>query len=337
VGARDRGQQRLLERRDGRARRRGCARHGGALHRPGVGCSASEVLVASTGVIGQPLPMGASRAGIPKAAGALRPDGLPAAARAIMTTDTCRSSRRSAAASAAGPVTLAGIAKGAGMIEPDMATMLSFLVTDAAVTPPLLRRLLRGAADVELQPRHRRRRDSTSDTVLLLANGAPGIPAARPGERRARRARPPRSARSRGARPCDLPATARARRSWSPWGRRRPRRRSEAERAARRIANSVLVKTALFGGDPNWGRILQTIGAGRVAPRSVPRRGALGGVVGVPRGGPTGAAARRRAGRALRAPEVEVAVELGAGRHRRGVDLRPLSYDYVRINAEYTT
>jgi glutamate N-acetyltransferase/amino-acid N-acetyltransferase len=112
---------------------------------------------------------------------------------------------------------------------------------------------------------------------------------------------------------------------------------ADAERAARRIANSVLVKTALFGGDANWGRILQAVGAARVRlklDRAVVR---LGGVTVFRAGASAGPAARRRAARKLQAPEVEVAIDLGAGRATAHVWTCDLGYDYVKINAEYTT
>ena len=302
-----------------------------------LGCPAAEVLVASTGVIGQPMPMGQIEQGVPKAVRALRAEGLPAAARAIMTTDTVPKLASVRFRIGGRPVTLAGIAKGSGMIEPDMATMLSFLVTDAAVSPPLLRRLLRGAAASSFNRLTVDGESSTSDTVLWLANGCAGNP-------------PLRDPASAGARRlaaalgevCEELARSIAR---DGEGATKlvtvriggARTAGEAERAAKRIANSMLVKTALFGGDPNWGRILQTIGAGRIAIELSRASVTLAGVVVFREGAPTGAAARARAGRALGASEVEVAVQLGAGRHRATVWTCDLSYDYVRINAEYTT
>ncbi len=302
-----------------------------------LGCPAAEVLVASTGVIGQPLPMGPITRGIPKAVGALRPEGLPAAARAIMTTDTVPKLASVGFRIGSRPVTLAGIAKGSGMIEPDLATMLSFLVTDAAVAPPLLRRLLRGAAASSYNRLTVDGESSTSDTVLLLANGRAGHPPLRdPASAGARRLA------AALAEVCEELARAIARDGEGATklvtvrvsGARTAR---EAERAAKRIANSVLVKTALFGGDPNWGRILQTIGAGRIAIELSRASVQLGGVAVFRGGASTGAAARSRAGRALQANEVDVAVELGAGRHRATVWTCDLSYEYVRVNAEYTT
>jgi glutamate N-acetyltransferase/amino-acid N-acetyltransferase len=112
---------------------------------------------------------------------------------------------------------------------------------------------------------------------------------------------------------------------------------AEAELAARRIANSMLVKTALFGGDANWGRILQTVGAARVRLKLARARVLLGGVTVFRAGAAAGPAARRKAAEKLRAPEVEVAVDLAAGRASAHVWTCDLSYDYVKINAEYTT
>jgi glutamate N-acetyltransferase/amino-acid N-acetyltransferase len=112
---------------------------------------------------------------------------------------------------------------------------------------------------------------------------------------------------------------------------------ADAERAARRIANSLLVKTAIFGRDPNWGRILQTIGAGRIALNLDRTTVRLAGVTVFRNGASAGPAARRRAEQRLSAREVEIAVQLGAGRGRARMWTCDLSYDYVRINAEYTT
>lgn len=300
-------------------------------------CPPGEVLVASTGVIGQPLPLERIERGVPKAAAALAPDGLPAAARAIMTTDTVPKLAAVRLRIDGRPVTLAGIAKGAGMIEPNVATMLSFLVTDAAVAPPLLRRLLRRAADASYNRVTIDGEGSTSDTVLLLANGraghAPLRDAASAGARRLAGAlgevtQELARAIARDGEGATRLVTVRIAGA---------RSAAEAERAAKRVANSVLVKTALFGGDPNWGRILQTIGAGRVAIRLSRAEVRLGGVPVFRGGASTGSAARARAGRALRSPEVDVAVDLAAGRHAATVWTCDLSYDYVRINADYTT
>jgi glutamate N-acetyltransferase/amino-acid N-acetyltransferase len=312
------------------------ARRMAALAARAVGCPESQAFVASTGVIGHPLPMDKIERGIATAAGALRADGLGAAARAIMTTDLAPKTAFARTRIGGRSVSLAGIAKGSGMIEPDMATMLSFLVTDAAIPAALLRGLLRSAADASYNRVTVDGESSTSDTVLLLANGRAGHPALRAGEAGV--------AKFAGALAEVTQALARAIARDGEGATKLvtvrvagARSAADAERAAKRIANSMLVKTALFGGDPNWGRILQTIGAGRVAIRLERAVVTLAGVPVFRNGAPTGPAARARAGRALRAKEIEVAVGLGAGRHAATVWTCDLSYDYVKINADYTT
>ncbi len=308
-----------------------------ALAGKALGCRADQVLVASTGVIGTPLPMARLRAGIPRAAARLRPAGLPDAARAIMTTDTVPKWGAVQLPIEGRPVTIAGIAKGSGMIEPDMATMFAFLITDAALSPPLLRRLLRRACDASFNRLSVDGEGSTSDTVLLLANGHAGHPVLRDD------ASPPARhfAEALGQLCGELTRKlARDGEGATKLVRVRvtgARTRSDAETAVRRIGNSVLVKTALFGMDANWGRILQTVGAGRVRIDLTRAQVRLGGVAVYRNGSAASAAVRRRAGRALRADEVEVAVELGVGRQQAELWTCDLSYDYVRINAEYHT
>jgi glutamate N-acetyltransferase/amino-acid N-acetyltransferase len=308
-----------------------------ALAARSVGCKPDEVLVASTGVIGHPLPMEKIEAGIFAAGRALRAEGLSKAARAILTTDLtpkCASLRTRIDGR---NVTLAGIAKGSGMIEPNLATMLSFLITDAAVAPPLLRKLLRAAADESYNRVTVDGETSTSDTVLLLANGRAGNSLLRDATSAGAR----RFAAALGELTQELArAIARDGEGATKLVTVRvsgARRADDALRAAKRIANSMLVKTALFGRDPNWGRILQTAGAARVAIALERAEVRLGGVTVFRNGSPTGAAARRRAGLALARKEVDVELDLGVGRHAATVWTCDLSYDYVEINAEYTT
>ena len=134
-----------------------------------------QVLVSSTGVIGAYLDRSKLRQGIRLAAESLAPDGHAAAAEAIMTTDPWPRTRRVRAATPAGRFHVGGIAKGAGMIEPNMATMLAFLTTDAAVEPPLLQRALREAAETTFNAITVDGESSTNDMVLLLANGCSGV------------------------------------------------------------------------------------------------------------------------------------------------------------------
>jgi glutamate N-acetyltransferase / amino-acid N-acetyltransferase len=308
-----------------------------ALAARAIDCKPDEVLVASTGVIGHPLPMAKIEMGVAAAAKALRADGLASAARAILTTDLTPKCVALRTRIEGRFVTLAGIAKGSGMIEPNMATMLSFLITDAAIAPALLRRLLRGAADESFNRVTVDGETSTSDTVLMLANGVAGNPVLRD----AKSAGAKRLAAALGELTQELARSiARDGEGATKLVTVRvsgAKTADDATRAAKRIANSMLVKTALFGGDPNWGRILQTAGAARVAIALERAVVTLGGVAVFQNGSPTGDAARRRAGRALAKKEVEVALDLGAGRHGATVWTCDLSYDYVKINAEYTT
>ncbi len=302
-----------------------------------LGVPEAEVFVASTGVIGAPLPMAKLRRGIREAAGSLTPGGLSRAARAIMTTDTFPKWAFAPAQVGGRGVRVAGIAKGSGMIAPDLATMLAVLVSDAAATPAFLRAALRRAAAESFNRVSVDGETSTSDTVLLLANGLARNP-------------PLRGPQSPGAAAFEAAlqevATSLAR-DLARDGEGATvlvtvevcgaHSAAEAERACRRIANSMLVKTALFGRDPNWGRILQTVGAARVRLCLERARVSLAGVEVFRHGRPTGAAARRRAARALARPEVAIRVDLGAGRASARLWSCDLSYDYVRINAEYTT
>ncbi len=302
-----------------------------------VGARPAEILVASTGVIGEPLPMLCVRRGIREAAAAADERGLRRAAEAIRTTDTVSKTATATVRIQGRDVTVAGIAKGSGMIEPNLATMLAFLVTDAAATPAFLRRVLRDAADESFNRLTIDGETSTSDTVLLLAGAAAGNAALRnsasPGARlfadavvEVSRSLARDLARDgEGATKLVCVRVSGARTS------------AEAERAARRVANSLLVKTAFFGGDANWGRILQTVGAARGGLRPERTEVKLCGVVVYRNGASTGPAARRRAATRLRAAEVDVAVDLGAGNARAQIWTCDLSPEYIRINAEYTT
>ncbi len=302
-----------------------------------LGVSDAEILVASTGVIGEALPMARLRAGIPRAAAQLSERGLGRAARAIMTTDTVPKMAVARARIGGRAVTVAGIAKGSGMIEPDMATMLAFLTTDAAVAPGALRGLLRRAVDASFNRLTVDGECSTSDTVLLFANG-------RAGNALVRGPSSAGAARLADALGDVTESLARALARDGEGATRLvevevsgARNAAEAERAARPIANSTLVKTAIFGADPNWGRILQTVGAARVALNLERSEVKLGGVAVFRRGPPTGPAAGPRAAAKLLDAEVALSVYLGVGRIRARIWTCDLRYEYVRINAEYTT
>lgn len=298
-----------------------------------IGARASEIQVASTGVIGRTLPMEKLREGIPRAAAELSARGFERAASAILTTDKVPKLVELRARG----FRLAGLAKGAGMIMPRMATMLAFVVTDLAVGPAFLRAALGEAVTPTFNALTIDGETSTSDTVLVLANGAAGNRPIGVGSARAREFE--RALREICAELCHRLArdgegvTKLATVSVS--GARSER---DADRVARSVANSALVKTALFGGDPNWGRIVQAIGAAGVGlrPASVDVR--IGGVQMLRGGEPAGGkAGLRRAERAMKQKEIAIEISIGRGPGRARMLTTDFSYDYVRVNAEYTT
>ena len=302
-----------------------------------LGIPAAQVLVASTGVIGEPLPMDRILPGIDRAARGLGKDRIRSTARAIMTTDTVPKVASKRFALGKRRCTVVGIAKGSGMIEPNMATMLAFLATDAPVIPGLLRGIWREVAEDTFNRVTIDGETSTSDTAVILANGAAGgrvLSSDRGSNAGALRAglhavaTELSRALARDGEGATKLVTVEVAGAWSD---------AEAERAARRIANSLLVKTAVFGRDPNWGRILQTVGAGEIRLDLAKTVVKLCGVPVFRRGASAGEAARVRAGRLLRRPEITIAVDLASGRGSARLWTCDLSYDYVRINAEYTT
>jgi glutamate N-acetyltransferase / amino-acid N-acetyltransferase len=269
-----------------------------------LGLEQPQVAVAETGTIGVPLPVDAVLAGIAEAASGLSPEGGGAFSDAMLTTD--RWPKRCTLR--AGGVTLSAQAKGAGMIEPNMATMLCFVQTDAVVEDADA--LLRDAVDASFNRITVDGQMSTNDTVLLQASGASGRPLpeglleavlkqlaieiVRDGEGAARTAR------------IEVSEAASA---------------AEAERVARAIANSPLVKTALFGRDPNWGRIAQAAGAALVGEDLEE----------------IGAGSIDAAELGAEIEEAEIGLRLGRGQHAAHVWFSDLGYDYVKLNAEYTS
>jgi glutamate N-acetyltransferase/amino-acid N-acetyltransferase len=298
-----------------------------------AGCAADQVLVASTGVIGVQLDLDKLRKGAVEAAKALSRDAHGDAARAIMTTDKGPKSSAVAVTMPAGVFRIGGMAKGAGMIEPHMATMLGFVTTDAAVEAPVLQRALREAVDVTFNAITIDGDTSTNDTVFLLASGASDVvidDAAYPAFVAALREVCGSLARAivRGGEGATKLVAITASGAAT---------ESEARRAAQTIANSLLVKTAIHGGDPNWGRLLAAAGRAGVAfdvERAAVR---LGHVVlfkdGVPFDDRAPEAATYLAG-----SDIEIRVDLGAGgTHSATVWTCDLSAEYVAINADYRT
>jgi glutamate N-acetyltransferase/amino-acid N-acetyltransferase len=300
------------------------------------GCAPEEVLPFSTGVIGEHLPVDRLSAALPAALAGLAEDGWEQAARAIMTTDTVPKlvSRRFTIGGA--QATLTGICKGAGMIRPDMATMLAYLATDAAVAGNLLQSCLRAAADLSFNAITVDGDTSTNDACVLIAAGTLGNPAISDAASADYHA-----LRDAVIAVCQDLATAIIRDGEGATKLvtiliEEARDQAEARRVADAIAHSPLVKTALFASDPNWGRILAAVGRAGVDGLDIDRiRIWLGDTLIVSDGG-RAAAYTEEAGRAVMAEkEILIRVALGRGGAGTKVLTCDLSYDYVRINAEY--
>ncbi len=298
-----------------------------------VGCRPELVAPCSTGVIGHLYDLTKYRAGVRAAARSLRADGLEEFARAIMTTDTRPKMASAEIALAGAPVTIAGAAKGAGMVAPRMATLLGFLVTDAAVPSSLLNSALRRAVAGSFNAITIDGDMSTNDTVLVMASGAAGNRALAP---RDRAAFAEALASVAGSLARQLVYDGEGATKLVTVEVRGARGAADAERAARRIANSPLVKTAFFGCDPNVGRILAAAGASGAAldPEAIALK--VGGVTLAARGKLL-TNALEEAGRRMREREFKVELDLGAGQAAFTILTTDLSFEYVKINAEYTT
>ncbi|MBM4122644.1 MAG: bifunctional glutamate N-acetyltransferase/amino-acid acetyltransferase ArgJ [Nitrospira sp.] len=301
-----------------------------------LGVPSHTVFVASTGVIGGPLPMAKIRRGVPLALTQVRREGGAEAARAIMTTDTCPKQIALQARIAGHTVTVGGIAKGSGMIHPDMATMLAFLTTDAAVPQPVLQRALRTAVDQSFNCISVDGDTSTNDTVLCLANGLAGLPLLR--ERSEDFAAFQRllneACLSLALQVCrDGEGATKLVRIHVTGA----RRAAEARQVARTVATSCLVKTALFGEDANWGRIMAAVGR---AGAPIDQRRITLSFDDIPiamKGGTLGRTSERRIARIVRRKEFTVRIDLGQGSAAAQVWTTDLSYEYVKINASYRT
>lgn len=309
------------------------AREMAALTAAALGCREDHVLVASTGVIGVNLKMDKLRAGIPEAARALAADGGAAAARAIMTTDPFPKEHAVEVTTEHGTFRVGGMAKGSGMIEPRMATMLGYLTTDAAVDPVMLARAVTEASRYTFNAITVDGEPSTNDCVLALANGASGVTITEnlyPALFEAFRAVAHELALGivRGGEGATkliaITVTGAA-------------TDADAWLAARAIANSPLVKTAVHGGDPNWGRLVAAAGRSGAAFVLAGARVQIGSLVLFEHGRPFDELAPKAA-EYLTGKDLAIEVNLGAGGpHTATVWTCDLSAEYVKINAEYRT
>jgi glutamate N-acetyltransferase/amino-acid N-acetyltransferase len=302
-----------------------------------AGVAPDQALIASTGVIGVALDRERVIAGIRSAAAALAPDGGPAAARAIMTTDPFPKEAAIEVATGSGTFRVGGIAKGSGMIEPLMApphaTMLAVVTTDAAVEPAVLQRALAAVTDVTFNAITVDGECSTNDCVFALANGASGVTIGDGDfdllvEALRGVCEPLAVGIVRGGEGATKVVTVEVTGAASP---------VEAKQAARAIANSPLVKTAVHGADPNWGRLIAVAGRAGVAFELERARVGIGDVELFAGGRPFDERAPLASAH-LQGTEVSLHVDLGTGGPGTArMWTCDLSADYVKINAEYRT
>ncbi len=287
-----------------------------------LGVSAGDVAVCSTGLIGERLPMDALLGGVDAAAGALSADGGADAAEAIMTTDTVS---KTATATRDG-WSVGGMAKGAGMLAPALATMLVVVTTDAVTTPEVLDAALREATRTTFDRVDSDGCQSTNDTVLLMASGASGVPVDPDELTEAVREVCSELARAligdaEGAKH-DIAITVRGAAS-----------EDDGLEVARSVARNNLFKCAVFGEDPNWGRVLAAVGTTR-AVFEPDRLDVSMNDVQVCRAGGVG---EDRSAVSLAGREVSVVVDLHAGEHEVTVWTNDLTHDYVHENSAYST
>jgi glutamate N-acetyltransferase/amino-acid N-acetyltransferase len=290
------------------------------------------VLVASTGVIGVALSIEKIREAMPAAIAALAGDQGSAAAHAIMTTDPFPKEAAARVSIGGREVTIGGMAKGSGMIEPMMATMLGFVTTDAALPRPLLERALKDVVNDTFNAITVDGECSTNDCVMMLANGASGVSiddTTYDTFTDALRTVCLRLALGivRGGEGATKLITVTVNGAASP---------AEARKAAKAIGNSLLVKTAIHGGDPNWGRLIAVAGRAGVA-FELPRAAVMIGSIVLFEDGRPYDDASAEAAMYLKNEDIRVTVNLGAGSATSTIWTCDLSAEYVRINAEYRT
>jgi len=293
-----------------------------------------SVLPASTGVIGQPLPLDRIKEAIPRLVARLRPGGLGDVAQAIMTTDTRIKTAYIKGKVGAREVTVAGLAKGSGMIHPDMATMLAFIFTDAAAAPQLLKRLLKEALPFSFNRITVDGDTSTNDTILLLASGVAGNSLLKGKESGAAQLKEYVTQVMADLAQQVVADGEGARHVYrvSVQGAASP---TDALKAARTVALSPLVKTAMAGADVNWGRILCALG--RSGARFDPERVeiAYGDQAVAQEGRGLGEAAEAAAQKIILTGSFTLNIKLNAGAYSDYYDTCDLTEDYIKINASY--
>jgi glutamate N-acetyltransferase/amino-acid N-acetyltransferase len=301
-----------------------------------LGIDERLVLVCSTGVIGVTLPMARIRAGASLAAAALSPTGGDDAAHAILTTDTVDKQVAVRLEIDGCDVTVGGMCKGSGMIEPMMATLLGFVTTDAAIGARALDTALRQAVEVSFNRVVVDGDRSTNDTLIALANGAAGNRALDPAHPRwgafvaalthvCTELAKKLVLDGEGATKFVTVRVTGARND------------GDAQKAARAVSKSALVKTAWFGNDPNWGRVIAAVGYSGADVDDQQAQIYYGDVCAYDRGRVADAARLKELQAVMRHPAFDVTVNLNLGTGADTIYTCDFSYDYVKINADYTT
>lgn len=305
-----------------------------------MGIQPAQVLPFSTGVILEPLPVERLVAGLPAAHAALKADGWHDAAHAIMTTDTVAKAASRKVGAGKTAATISGMAKGAGMIRPNMATMLGFVATDAAVAQPLLEQLVKEAADESFNCITVDGDTSTNDSFILIATGQGGArfdSASAPGWAEFKAAVIAVARELAQAIVRDGEGATKYIEVAVEGG----RTREECKAVGYAIGHSPLVKTAFFASDPNLGRILAAIGYAwnndpALADLDVDKvKVWLGDVLVAENGGRAASYREEDGARTMKPAEIRIRVDLGRGSHAANVWTCDFSYDYVKINADY--
>lgn len=300
----------------------------------GLGIHSAEIAVASTGVIGAYLPLNLIKNAIPDLIRNLSPNGFKSVAEALMTTDSFPKMSYFEGDAGGYPFHLLGLAKGAGMIMPNMATMLSFLLTDIYIDSQTLWPIFRSAVECTFNRVTVDGETSTNDMVLIMANGNAGNPSLDSsgikelergltevmGELAYMIAKDGEGATKVIIIEVDGAAT-----------------KDDANTAARVVGNSNLVKTAIFGQDPNWGRIMAALGRSGIQLEENRVQIWIGGIKTVEGGLMTGEKAEREAAERLKEEQVTITIHLNQGSYKDRITSCDLTYDYIKINAGYRT
>ena len=295
-----------------------------------------EILIASTGIIGVPLPINKIIKALPVLSSKLSPIGWVSSAEAIMTTDLTPKFKSLSFYIGKDKITMGGIAKGSGMIHPNMATMLAFIATDAAIDKKTLSRALREANNKTFNRITVDGDTSTNDMVILLANGKAKNKSIRAGS----------SAYDKFVgRLTEICLSLAHQIVLDGEGATKfvtiriqgAKAKTHVHRVAKSVATSSLVKTALFGQDPNWGRIIAAVGYAGVPFNPDKVQVSLNGSILFNNGLPSNGALQSTLRKKMKSKNISIVIDLKSGIHSGEVYTCDLSYDYVRINAEYTT